>query len=322
MNNKTKKVKSKKQMGALEIILISILIFYSLTFFVALFWGVLTSLKDPYDFFMDKNVLFGLPNPERWSENIKTPNNLFGNYVFVFDNLKAKFTKAWNYGLGLRYTTTDDVNGSFMFYIINTLLYAGVGTLILVFVTCSVAYVCAKYKYRFSEIIYTAVIFTMVIPIVGAQTAMINILQMFNLYNNWIGHFIRCASFASMYFLVFYAFFKDLSNTYNEAAEIDGASQIRVMYSICMPLAAKIMATVFLIMFVANWNDYTTPMLYLPTKPTLSYALFKLLDQGGTIGEVPQKVAALFVLCAPIIVLFIIFKKSLMGNISMGGIKE
>ncbi len=318
----SKKVKLKKKWTVLEIILLCVLVVYSLTFFLALFWGVLTSLKEQFDFSLGNNKLFGLPSMLAWEGNFETPGNIFGNYVSVLRALEEKsFNKNWLYGLNFQYTGHDETKGTLWLYVFYTLLYAGGGSLIQVFVTSSVAYLCAKFKYKFSSIVYMTVIFTMIIPLVGAQTAMINILQMFNLYNNWLGHFLRSAMFNSMYFLVFYSFFTDMSDSYIEAAEIDGASQLRVMFSVCMPLAIKMITTIFLIMFVAGWNDYTTPLLYLPTNPTLSTALFYLINFSG-LQETPSKIAALFMLCLPILVLFIIFKKTLMGNVSMGGVKE
>ncbi len=313
------KHKPKKHWTAFEIVILVILIFYTLVFLFPLVWGVLTSFKHPYDFgIMNNNKLFGLPDVEIWN---KFNGNIFGNYAFVFDNLTIKFNRTYTVGFNYR-TVQASTEGTLVLYIVNTLLYAGGSSLVHVFITCSTAYLCAKYTYKFSAIVYAAVIFSMVIPIIGAQAAMIAILQKFNLYNNWLGNYLRCSSFASMYFLVFFAAFKDMPNTYNEAAEIDGASQLRIMYTICMPLVIKMITTVFLITFIAYWNDYTTPMLYLPTKPTLSYALILLLQHEGKIGEVPQQIASLIMLCLPIVILFVIFKKSLMGNISMGGIKE
>ena len=132
------------------------------------------------------------------------------------------------------------------------------------------------------------------------------------------------ASFRSMYFLIFYGFFKDLPNTYNEAAEIDGASQFATMLRICIPLSAKMITTIILIQFVASWNNYTVPMIYMPTKPTLAYLIYYLIfvQTGSILTIVPRKVACLMCLAIPILILFIFLKDKLMGNISIGGIKE
>ena len=125
-------------------------------------------------------------------------------------------------------------------------------------------------------------------------------------------------------FLIFFAYFKGLSSGYSEAAEIDGASQINVMFRIYLPLALNIFFTVYLILFVAFWNDFTTPMMFIPSKPTLSYAIYytTTLDSGSSFNHATRRMAALMVFAIPIIVIFSIFNKRLMTNLTMGGMKE
>ena len=115
-----------------------------------------------------------------------------------------------------------------------------------------------------------------------------------------------------------------MPDTYAEAAEIDGASRYKVLCSIVIPLSIKIISTVWLLQFVHFWNDYQTPLLYMPTKPTLAYGIYYLCHETarGQLANVPTKAAGCMILAIPLICLFIAFKEKLMGNISMGGIKE
>ena len=105
---------------------------------------------------------------------------------------------------------------------------------------------------------------------------------------------------------------------------MDGASQLRIMTSIILPLSVKIISTVWLILFVQLWNDYQTPMLYLPTLPTLAYGVYYVteIDHSGDLTQTPIKVAGCMLLALPILVIFIFLKDKLMGNVSMGGVKE
>ena len=127
-----------------------------------------------------------------------------------------------------------------------------------------------------------------------------------------------------MYFLIFFAYFKSMSSGFSEAAEIDGASQWNVMFRIYIPLAANIFFTVYLILFVNFWNDFTTPMMFLPSKPTLSYLIYYKvsIDTGDNFKIVARQMAALMVFAVPIIVIFSVFNKRLMTNLTMGGMKE
>ena len=89
-------------------------------------------------------------------------------------------------------------------------------------------------------------------------------------------------------------------------------------------MAGKIAGTIMLIQFISHWNDYNVPLLYLPTKPTLAYGVFHMviINSSGPLSKVPIKVAGCMVLAIPILIIFIILKDKLMGNISLGGLKE
>jgi ABC-type glycerol-3-phosphate transport system permease component len=172
--------------------------------------------------------------------------------------------------------------------------------------------------------IYSVVLFVIATPIIGATPSTVNLMRSLRLYDTFIGEFLRRSTFTNMYFLLFVAYFKGLSAGYSEAAEIDGASQLSIMFRIYVPLAKSMFLTIYLILFVAFWNDFTTPMMFLPSKPTLSYAIYYRItvDTGGGFADPVRQMAILMVFAIPIIVIFTIFNKQLMTNLTMGGMKE
>ena len=137
--------------------------------------------------------------------------------------------------------------------------------------------------------------------------------------------------FTFIYLLVFYAAFKSVSWTYAEAAQIDGASHLRVFMEVMLPLVKTTVSAVFVLLFIEYWNDYYVPMIFMPNKPTLSYGLFRIQSSTDQIDLVidgvrqslttPRKLAACFMACVPILVVFIVFREKIMGNVTMGGIK-
>ena len=122
---------------------------------------------------------------------------------------------------------------------------------------------------------------------------------------------------------MFYAFFESLSDAYIEAAEIDGASQLRIFLYIIVPLGIKMIGSVALIHGVQFWNDYQAPLLYTPTLPTISYGVYYLVNVGGNaeLKTVPGTITCCMLLALPLLVVFIALRNKLMGNMSMGGIK-
>ena len=125
-----------------------------------------------------------------------------------------------------------------------------------------------------------------------------------------------------MYFFVFLSIFKGIPNAFAEAAKIDGASHFRVFVLIMLPLVKTTFFTVLLIRFIEFWNDYQTPLIYLPSFPTVARGLFAFnLSTANEIASVPGKLAGAMVMLLPILVVFVLFHKRLMGNLTMGGLK-
>ena len=203
-----------------------------------------------------------------------------------------------------------------------SMLYSVGCSLVQTFTACVCAYLTAKYPFRLGKIVYTTVIVVMIIPIVGSLPSEIMMLHNLRLHDTFLGVYIMKMNFLGMYFLVFYAVFKSLSWEYAESAFIDGASHLTVMLRIMLPLVKTTFFAIFLLNFVNYWNDYQSALLYLPSYPTMAYGLFYMkfaATQG--FGKIPMQLTCCIILAIPSLLLFVVFQKHIMGNLTMGGIK-
>ena len=304
-------------------IVLTVLILYTVLMFGLFIMGINISLKQYLDVEVGSNI-FGLPNMDYWKIDRNYPNNIFGNYLFAIENIKVDKQNSYIIGMFNKERVNVPIKGDIVTCTIYTIIYAGAGALCSAFMPMFMGYLCSMYTNKVSSIIYAVVLFVIATPIVGTQPSTINLMRSLRLFDTFYGEFLRRATFTNMYFLIFYAYFKSLSSGFSEAAEIDGASQLSVMFRIYLPLATSIFFTIYLIVFVAYWNDFTTPMMFLPSKPTLSYVIYyaTTLDSGSSFNHSTRRMAALMVFAIPIIVIFIIFNKRLMTNLTMGGVKE
>lgn len=322
----------------LTVIVFIILIVYSLFLLYMIAWGIMSSLKSKLDF--QVNVL-GFPNLDE--NSIYSSHNAFfkfENYLTVFKSMVFKendtkvvyykgntlitnYATRWFPELFGVSTRAEYRSATLIDMLINTVLYALGSAVICALVPALTAYLCAKYEYGLSHVIFVVYTVIMCVPIVGAYPTQLQFLQQTGLYNTLLGTYVQKMTGSGMYYFVYYAFYRGLSNTYREAAEIDGASELHIMCNVFFPMSLKIIATVFLIQFVMYWNDYQTPLLYLPSWPTLAYAVHRItISPIKELNFAPVQIAASTMLAIPVLVLFIIFKEQLMGNISLGGIKE
>lgn len=206
----------------------------------------------------------------------------------------------------------------------NSLIYTLVATAITTLTHAITAYISARYSHhKIASILYPIVIVTMLLPIVGALPSELKLMQDLNIYDKVWGLWIMKGGFLGTNFLIFYAAFKSISWEYAEAAFVDGASHLRVLVQIMMPLAAGSIGALALMTFITYWNDWKVNVQYIPNSwPMISYVLFRFQGDGGVrdINE-PRQMAGCLIVATPLIILFVIFRKKLMGSITIGGIK-
>ena len=280
-------------------ILCVLLTIYTISLFVPILWGLMTTFKTQSNFRKD-----ALGFPTEWT---------LKNYATALSRLYRDVQRG--------VTMVRVPFGTMFLY---SLLYAGGCALSTGITTLVMSYVVARYPhFKISKVIYWIVLACMVMPVVGSLPAEINMAESFGFRNSFLGMFVMKMSFLGMYFLVLYATFKALPNDFAEAAEMDGAGELRIMLQIYFPLAKNAFFTVLLLYFIQYWNDYQIPLIYLPNYPTVAYGVFYFSNSGDAeLANVPVKITACIIMLLPILTLFLAFHKRLLGNVTMGGIKE
>lgn len=292
-------MKEKKKISLLFPILFAVLILYSVILFALFIWGFLTAMRENLGFISDP---FGFEG---------------GLHI---DNFEKAFF--------LFQTTVKGVDGGYRtVYIeemfLNSLIYSLGCSFVNTFVTCVVAYVASKFDFKICGIISTMVIVLLALPIVGNLPAEISMAKTLNIYGTMGGMFIMRAAFIGPYFLIFAAVFKGVPKDFTEAGYIDGANEFTIFFNLMMPMVKDTFMTIMLLSFIGYWNDYSVPLIYLPDNPPLALGLYRFnASTDNEISTVPMKMAGCFIVSVPILIIFIAFQNKLMGNISMGGLKE
>ena len=312
---RTSKIKHK--MDVFQIVLYVIVSLYVLSMIFVLGFGLLNSFKAARDY---QNNLFGLPRFKLDRNNKQIWGWRLDNYPIAFRMFRAPVMENGN---------VRDALVMEMF--LNSLIYAVGLTVFTMASEIIMAYAIAKYDFKLKKFFYGVAVVVMLIPIIGSLASEVKFADALHLKDSFLGVFIMKCKFTGIYFLVFYAAFKSISWTYAEAAQIDGASHLRVFLEVMLPLVGSTVSAVFVLLFIEYWNDYYVPMIFMPNKPTLSYGLFRIQSSTDQIDLVingvrqslttPRKLAACFMACIPILIVFIIFRDKIMGNVTMGGIK-
>jgi len=117
-------------------------------------------------------------------------------------------------------------------------------------------------------------------------------------------------------------FFLTINPELDEAAKVDGAGELLIYWRIILPLSKPALATVAIFSFMANWNDFLNPLIYLSDSSMYTLALgvnFLRSFRGG--GDLSLQMAASVMFVAPCILLFFIAQRYIVQGIVTTGIK-
>ncbi len=286
-------MKHFKRYGLFTWIIFLIFLLYAVTLIYPFLYLILGSLNDAWGFLKDP-----LGIPEQFS---------LENYKNVFMNLKEL-------------TGMENLSLQSMFF--NSATLAGGVTAVAMLLQSMAAYVLAKYEFRGNRLIYMVIIIASMIPTVGALPATFKLMSGAHLSNSYIGMLMLQGGAFGGCFLYLHAYFKAIPWSYAESAMIDGASDFKIFTKIMMPLASKALTTYTILCFLGFWNDYWYPSLFYDQHPTLAVGLTHISIAATGTGNYPLLFAAMIVTIIPVLILFALFQKQMLGNISGGGLKE
>ncbi len=293
---------SKKQFNIAAVILFIILTVYVLSLIILYVWAFGTSLKTNRQFTADP---IGMPAgwPWEWS---------WSNYPRAINEIKV-YVQQKDY-IGYVYFET---------MLFNSLLYTVGGTLVNNVTTWVMAYMIIRFnKYKISKFLFAANVALMTIPVIGNLPSALAVFNALGWYNNYSFILFNNIGFTGVYLLYYCAFIRGLGNEYYEAAYIDGAGNWTCMLKIAFPLTAQMFAVIFLLGAITRWNDYMTMLMWMPDYPTIAYGIYKTgVVNTSAMSFPPLQIAVCLVLMIPLLVLFLMFQKVIMGNLRLGALK-
>lgn len=291
------KPKNNRQDKKTLIVFTIIFAIYALILLFPFYWILINSFKTKLDFGTTNTFSF----PSTWV--IKNYSDLFNLKKYKFDLLEM-------------------VKNSLILCLIVPTMSALSSTL--------AAYVMAKYKFKGRGVLFFIYMIPMIVSIAGTSSSTLLLFRQMGLNKiPYVGIALMSACGTGFGFLLVHAVFKSTSDTYMEAARIDGAGHLRTFFQVMLPHAMGIVGTNWVLGFIGTWNDYVTPSIFLGKgHMTIATGLElihqNILDTGDpSLSDVffnnyPLYFAAIILSIIPIIVLLLVFQKQIM-KISLGG---
>lgn len=277
----SRRMKNKAGLALFELLMILL----TLLFIIPLYFLVITAFKT------NKELIFTPLSP---------PDSFF--YV-------KNFTDAWK---------AVDLGTAYM----NTFLIATVAVTLRIIMASMASFTLAKRESRLHSFLYVLFMLGIMIPLYSILMPLVQQIKNLGLMNSRIGLILVYIGMG-MPFAIFMltGFTRTIPNELIEAATIDGCGVYRLFWVIIFPLLKTSIATLFLLDFLAIWNDFLLPLLTLSSNGmrTITLAMYNFYGEYGS--RMGLAFAGYTIGILPVILLFIVLQKYIVSGIMIGAVK-
>ena len=286
MNTDTEKRRIGRGLTMRQALTYALLTVWALIVLFPFYWMVLTSVKS-----------YGAYNSE-YIPQLFTLAPTFDNYIQA-------------------YTAVPLVR-----YLLNTVIYALITTGLMLTVSVLAAYAFARLDFPGKNIIFTAILSLMMVPTELVVITNFVTITNLGLRNTFTGLILPSVTSVFYIYLLKENFAMIPENLYR-AAKIDGASDMKYLLRIMIPISRPTIVTVMILKIIECWNAYVWPRLITDDENyyLVSNGIQQIRENGFGRENIPAMMAAVVMISVPIIMLFVIFRKKIMEGVSRGGTK-
>ncbi len=205
-------------------------------------------------------------------------------------------------------------------YLLNSTFIATVVTTISILINSMAGYAFAKLRFRGRDRVFRLLSLGLVIPVQVSMLPLFLLMRELGLINTYWGVIIPgMASIFGIFLVRQYAF--SIPDDLLDAARVDGASELRIYWSVVLPVIRPILATLAIWTFLSTWNDFMWPLIVLSDDSmfTLPVALANLSGERVQDTELMMAGAVLTVL--PVMLVFLVLQRYYVEGITLGSVK-
>ncbi|TAM95673.1 MAG: carbohydrate ABC transporter permease [Rhizobiaceae bacterium] len=239
-----------------------------------------------------------------------------GNAIFHVDYWPTSFSLS-NYVAVL-------TQGVFARNVLNSLFVACVTVAISLIFGTTAAYALARFRFGGRKLLLFAILSVSMFPQVAVLAGLFEVVRALGLYNSLWSLVLSYLIFTLPFTVwVLTAFLRDMPRDLEEAAIMDGASPLRILVQIFLPLTAPAMVTTGLLAFIAAWNEFLFALTFTSNDTQRTVPVAIALLSGASEFEVPwgNIMAASVIVTVPLVVLVLIFQRRIVSGLTAGAIK-
>lgn len=206
---------------------------------------------------------------------------------------------------------------------VNSIIVGFASAILSVYFSALTAYSIHAYDFKAKKFMYTFILMIMMIPTQCCALGFIKLIQNMGLDDTFWPLIIPSIAAPVTFFYIKQYMDSTLPLSLIEAARIDGSGEFKTFNSIVLPLLKPALAVQMIFAFVGSWNNYFTPALILHTqeKKTLPVLIAQLRGADFLKFDMGQVYVMIAFSIFPVIVVYLILSKHIVGGVTLGGVK-
>lgn len=207
-------------------------------------------------------------------------------------------------------------------YFLNTVIFTVVTTALMLIVIVPAAFAFSRLRFKGRDAVFTLFLSMMMIPyelvIITNYTTITNL----NLRNTFMGLILPSVT-SVFYIYLLKENFAQIPDELYYAAKVDGTSDLKYLFKVMVPICRPTIITITILKVIECWNSYVWPRLVTDDQAyfLVSNGIQEIRENGFGRENIPAMMAAVVAISAPLIVLFLIFRKKIMEGVARGGTK-
>lgn len=207
-------------------------------------------------------------------------------------------------------------------YFINTVYVASMAALVTTLVSAMGGYALAKYEFRGKRLVTTIVLGTMLLPPVVLLAPLFKLVYALHLIDTFWALILPGAA-SGFGILIMRQYLQTVPADLIDAGRIDGLSELRIFWSVVLPLVRPILSALLIFTFLGAWNNYLWPMIVLRGEE--NYLLTLALT--NVVASIHQQeygviLGGTLISIAPIILLFLLLQREFISGLTLGAVKQ
>jgi len=271
----------RKFLGAVSFYIFGSLV--ALVILIPFFWMIITSLKS-------KGALLSIP--VEWIP--KEPSLNAYKKIFTLEGFSSS--------------------------IFNSFYLAVTTSLVQILSAAMAAYAFSKIQFKGRESLFKIYLATMMIPFQVVFIPLFIVMTSLKLTNN-LSAFMLLQLFNPFAIFMLRQKMMTISDSFIEAAIIDGANQFQIFWKVILPLSSGILATLGVMAFMGSWNDYLFPLVMLSDKKKFTLPLILSALQGQYTNDYNLLMAGSLISILPILIVYMFAQKYFRSGLQIGGVK-